>query len=320
MRRRLTGVSSRWPSPQAHLVQAFVFLFLVANVFSNRFFISTHRGHEEPSCPKGLGHKIPLALSVHPRQMDRALPLDIPNHLRHRVLGRNRDHHVHVVGQQMPFFDPALLLPAQPPGDFPHVSPQSSVHYLAPTLRTTHIIRTFSGLPPFTIVGTLFFGTSLRIVKRMQDRHGEHRICERPDQTLCSVPCWMFNPECAAFSLEQPVIAAEALSELRDLLTHLQKFSSCDKASVSSPLQEEKHEIPSEVCQPATESSLGRSRADGTSSERTAGTVRRTGRTARECRRSPCDRSSQQKHNGSAHEVTKKPFNLRYHYKILMIE
>jgi hypothetical protein len=32
-----------------------------------------------------------LPLSIHPRQVDRTLALDIPNHLRHRVLRRNRD-------------------------------------------------------------------------------------------------------------------------------------------------------------------------------------------------------------------------------------
>jgi len=132
------------------------------------------------------------------------------------------------------------------------------------------------------------FGKSLRVVKRMKDRHVEHLICERPDQTLCSLPCWMFSLECTAFSWGQPAIAVEALSELRDFLTSLQKSSSCDKAWVTSPSQEEKHEILSEVCKPATESSPARSSAGGTSSERTAGTLPRASRAAREGRHSQC--------------------------------
>jgi hypothetical protein len=69
------------------------------------------------------------------------------------------------------------------------------------------------------------------VVKRVKDRRGEYLVCELPDQTLCSLPGWMFSPEYAAFSLGEPAIAIEALNELRELLTSLQKSSSCDKAS-----------------------------------------------------------------------------------------
>src|SRR5215831_16431890 len=127
---------------------------------------------------------------------------------------------------------------------------------------------------------------SLRVVRRMKYRHGEHLICERPDRSLCSVPRWMFDPECATFSLGQPAVAIEALHELRDLLTSLQNASSCDKASVRSPSQEDKHEIPSAVRQPATESSIARPCAGGTFSERTARAHPRSGRVARQRSRS----------------------------------
>ena len=46
-----------------------------------------------------------------------ALSPDISHRLRHCVLRRYRDHHVHVVRHQMPFFDPALLH-SQPPASF----------------------------------------------------------------------------------------------------------------------------------------------------------------------------------------------------------
>ena len=44
--------------------------------------------------------------------------------LRHRVLRRNCDHHVHVIGQQMPFFDSTLLLHSQLAEYFSQVLPQ----------------------------------------------------------------------------------------------------------------------------------------------------------------------------------------------------
>jgi hypothetical protein len=88
-------------------------------------------------------------------------------------------------------------------------------------------------------------------------------MSERADRTLCSVPRWMFSPECSTFSLTQPAIAIEALSEVRDLLTSLQNASFCDNASARPPSQEDQHEIPSAVCESATESSLARLGARG---------------------------------------------------------
>jgi hypothetical protein len=72
--------------------------------------VATNRRHLKPSWPKVLTDQIPLPLSVHLRQMDRALPLDISNHARYRVLKWYRDHPVHMVGPQMPFFNLTLLL------------------------------------------------------------------------------------------------------------------------------------------------------------------------------------------------------------------
>ena len=49
-----------------------------------------------------------VALAINPSKMDRALALDVPHDLTDRVLGWNRQHHVNVVRQQMPLFDPAV--------------------------------------------------------------------------------------------------------------------------------------------------------------------------------------------------------------------
>lgn len=75
--------------------------------------------HDQPSTrssrvPKMLPHVVPLPAGELPRDMNRALPLDLSDHLRDRVLRRNRDHHVHVVSHQVAFFDLAFLLSRQP--------------------------------------------------------------------------------------------------------------------------------------------------------------------------------------------------------------
>jgi len=57
--------------------------------------------------------------------------------------------------------------------------------------------------------------------KHMKNRRGEHIFCELPDGTVCSLPMWMFSPDCTRFSLGRPVISVVALPELRDVLTAL---------------------------------------------------------------------------------------------------
>jgi hypothetical protein len=82
-----------------------------------------------------LTYEIPLPLSVHPRQMDRALALDKSNHLRDRVLGRYRNHHMHMIRPQMSFFYLTLLLLCQPSEYFPQMPPQFLVQRLPAAFR-----------------------------------------------------------------------------------------------------------------------------------------------------------------------------------------
>jgi len=63
----------------------------------------------------------------------------------------------------------------------------------------------------------------------------------------------MFNPQCVELSLGSPLIAVEALAELRDLLTTLQVSSSRDKASLKSSLKEGAGKTNSEAIHPAIE-------------------------------------------------------------------
>jgi hypothetical protein len=95
--------------PHVQLIETMIFLLLVANVLPTRCLISTYGRHKVSSRPEALTSKILLPLSVHPRQVNRALAFDETNHLRHRVFRRYRDHHVDVVRTKMSFLDPALL-------------------------------------------------------------------------------------------------------------------------------------------------------------------------------------------------------------------
>jgi hypothetical protein len=59
--------------------------------------------------------------------MDRALPLDEPDHLRHRVFRRDGDQHVDMVRQEVALLNATLLLLRQPAEHLPEVLPQFTV-------------------------------------------------------------------------------------------------------------------------------------------------------------------------------------------------
>ena len=59
-----------------------------------------------------------------------------------------------------------------------------------------------------------------------------------PDNSICGLPAWIFNPSCAEFVLRRPPISIEALTELRDLLTALRGSPSCDMPAVKPLLTE----------------------------------------------------------------------------------
>src|SRR6478609_4266768 len=97
-------------APQLHLLQSHIFSLLVLDVFADHCFIAPHRRHKVAARPEMLPYKASLPLRVHPRQMDRALALDEPHHLRHSILRWNRNEHVYRVGHHVPFENLTLLL------------------------------------------------------------------------------------------------------------------------------------------------------------------------------------------------------------------
>jgi hypothetical protein len=95
---------------QLQLLQPAVLRLLRLNVAPHGLLIVADRRHKIPPGPEVFPHKIPLPPPIRPGNMNGALALQLPYHLRHRILGGNRQHHVHVIGLQMPLFDPALFL------------------------------------------------------------------------------------------------------------------------------------------------------------------------------------------------------------------
>ena len=116
------------------------------------------------------------------------------------------------------------------------------------------------------------FRQTLRIHKRMKDRHGEHIFCELPDGTICSLPTWMFQPDCLRFPLGSPLISVEALAALRDLIGALRMPASVAMATLNQPPKEGVDEATSNTnehaIQPAaarrTGSSIAKQQPEGT--------------------------------------------------------
>src|SRR3954454_17832631 len=96
-----------------HLLQTLIFLLLVANVAADHLFIPPDGRREIPARPEALPHESAPMFSIHASQVYRALALDGVNHLRHSVFRQDSNHHVNMVGQQMPLSNPAPLLLSQ---------------------------------------------------------------------------------------------------------------------------------------------------------------------------------------------------------------
>ena len=95
---------------QGQLIESLVLLLLVADVRADDRLVSPYGRDEVPACPEVLPDEVAFPLAERPRDMHRALALDVTDHVRDRELRRNREQHVHVVDHQVPFLDPAFLV------------------------------------------------------------------------------------------------------------------------------------------------------------------------------------------------------------------
>jgi hypothetical protein len=85
------------------------------DVGANLRFLKTNRGYRIPTRPEAFPIKISLSSTTLSRHGDGTLALARPNHLGHRLLGRNPDEPVDMVLHPMPFHEGAPPLP----GPFP---------------------------------------------------------------------------------------------------------------------------------------------------------------------------------------------------------
>src|SRR5258707_4789692 len=119
---------------QVHLIQPLVLYLLMTDVLANDRFVPPHRRDEVPSRPQVLTNEVPLLPHEGSSDMNRALPFDVPNGLRHRVLRRNRDQHVHVVSHQVPFLNSAFPLLRKRSKYRPEVPSKFSLEHLSSAL------------------------------------------------------------------------------------------------------------------------------------------------------------------------------------------
>ena len=103
------------------LIQTSVFVFLLLDVLADRFFVPAYSGYKISSGPEALAGEVFLSPKKRPCNVDGALAFDVTHHLSNRVLGRNRDEHVNMVGHEVAFQYLALPLPSQLPEDLTQI-------------------------------------------------------------------------------------------------------------------------------------------------------------------------------------------------------
>src|SRR6202042_1957201 len=104
------GVALRRASNRLKLSAVAIRDLLLADVLADLLQFEPDRRNGIPARPEMLAREIPL-LAIQPRNGNRTLPLEKPDHGGHRMLGRNGDAHVHMIWHQMPFENLAFLLP-----------------------------------------------------------------------------------------------------------------------------------------------------------------------------------------------------------------
>ena len=106
--------------------------FLFADVLADLLQLETDRGHGVTTAPEMFSREVSL-FAAQSGYGDGALPFEKPDHRSHRVLGGNRDTHMHVIRHQMAIQNLALFLPGQSMEDFSPVSARFSQQHLITT-------------------------------------------------------------------------------------------------------------------------------------------------------------------------------------------
>src|SRR2546423_10954623 len=98
---------------------------LLADVLAHLLQLETNCGHRVAAGPEMLTREVSL-LSAQSGNGNSALPLQKPDHRRNRVLGRNRNTHVHMVWHQVSFQNLTLLLLRQRVEDRAQLAPDGA--------------------------------------------------------------------------------------------------------------------------------------------------------------------------------------------------
>ena len=101
-----------------------ILFFLGSYIRPDRLLIHPNRGNKIPPGPEILPRKVLPLPKIYPRNLDGALSLEKPYHLRNGILGANRDQHVNMVGLWEAFsFFPVCQLPEMSNAGSPPAEP-----------------------------------------------------------------------------------------------------------------------------------------------------------------------------------------------------
>ena len=129
------------------------------------------------------------------------------------------------------------------------------------------------------------YGQSLPVQWRQKAPGGEYVFVRVESGATCGLPAWMLSAACATFVLGSPLIATDALLELRALLSALPSGPPCAKAALKLPPKEGRHESSAEVSVRTTPPSPAASRPGGAAGGQGPTTGRSLDRTAAQRRR-----------------------------------
>ncbi len=107
--------------------------FLLADVLADLLQFKADRGDSVTAGPEMFAREIPL-LTAQSGNRNCTLPLQKSDHRSYRVLGGNRDAHMHMVRHQVSFDNLTLLLPGQRMENRSQMLTRLPENYFAPSL------------------------------------------------------------------------------------------------------------------------------------------------------------------------------------------
>ena len=117
----------------SELSAASIRFFLFADVLADLLQLEPDGGYRISTSPEMLAREISF-FATHAGYSDGALPLEKPDHRGDRVLGGNRDAHMHMIRHQMAIQNLAFFLPGQGMKDFSQVPTRLPEQHFAPPL------------------------------------------------------------------------------------------------------------------------------------------------------------------------------------------